>query len=234
MSLNDTLEAVSTSARRLKEELHRSGQGAQFIVEAWRGGRPVAVVATEANRDLMLDVCALCAAGFGADTLATTVDTYLAVDPINPRTKRPWKPGELTLAAERQKTDHTEVATEAIVTTVHNRADDLVVQVQRYNTTESGIEWFPDLEIPEEAVPGGYVIDQIDSIMKRPTVDQVLGWEGVTVQGEHARAVADFAAIKRIRRTVRARGTIAVYAEPGSTRARFFEHRMSGQVWWHS
>jgi len=166
-------EAAARHARRVKEQHVRRVKGKpgrtdiQTIVEGFRDGEPAVVMFAPPHRDLMLGLAELMGRGFAANTLALTFETFTTAgaeaSQENPDTGQSWGPDEMAEYFERHGAGGS--VAEALMTSVYNRAGDVVVQVQPYMIEGNRVRW----ERPNElGVPGvgGLVHDRLTAIME--------------------------------------------------------------------
>lgn len=200
----------------------------QFFMESWRGAEPVGLVAMNADRDLLLQVAQLCASGFGADMLSSTVDAFMSSDPINPNTGQVWAPGQLAVEAAKPGGMDRGLITEALITSVYNRSGDSTLTIQRYRVRSTVLEWLGPPPIPEHAEAGGLIEDTMKRIMEGTSVEQQMGQHGVSIRSERERAITDFAVVRALNRLLKGNGVVMLYATPGSERHRYLKYRMQG------
>jgi hypothetical protein len=224
MKIEDHLHAAVKHAEHVKREHVRSVKGKPgrtdilTITESWRGTEPVCAVFTPPDRDRMLAVARVSAAGFGADTLAVTMETYESVSAtmLNPDTGQRWGPGEMATYYEKHGRDNGAVS-EALFVCCYNRAGDEVVQSLPYRIVGRVVEWAERKDF-DTGVGSGIVPDTLRAIMADKTVHQQLGGAFSELSPEQMLAHGDAGTIQALMASGYDLG-MAVFAEPGSVRA---------------
>jgi hypothetical protein len=199
MRLNEYLQNANENARSMKEHTCADGRAdvhPQICV--YRGDELIALVTLfHHQRDEILTAASVCAAGFDADVLSLTFETYAADgkidDPdgghVNPRTGKQWGPGEMQDAAENHQGIEKGWVTEALLITVANRAGDVVAINQSYRYEGKTLVWqesvLPTMGLAFGLPPSpqlqGLIPDALRQAMNTKSASQVVpgGWDTV-------------------------------------------------------
>jgi hypothetical protein len=243
VKIQEALDRAMASARHVKEDHVRRVKGKRgqtdimTFIECYRGDETVAVVSLPPHRDHMLAAAWYAAAGFSADMLAVTMDTFqtdgtaTTVDGemINPHTNKPFEQGDLSDLVQNHEGLEKGWVVEALVTQVLNRAGDDRAGMQPYKITGRVVEWLAS-KLPDEAKDGSYVgivPEALRDAMTKRTIDVMMARSGLTdadfgLDEERARAHKDVAAVNVLEQKLAEAGapfvTVLLTANPGSVR----------------
>jgi len=220
-SMADKRDQVAPLLREIKEEKVRSTHdpdrrktNIHNVAHGWRGDElVVAIQPSGLSVESALSAARAAAIGFGCDALALTTETYQAVTSISPLTGQRWAPGEMQRAADEHNALETGSVTEALVTLVVNRAEDVTGSNQRYRIHRSvnglgivsySIEWLP--ERADADGYGGRVPRLLVNFMNEVPVDVLVAREGITpdlfgLTAEQALTQVDCATVKALVRS---------------------------------
>ncbi|HEU0130797.1 MAG TPA: hypothetical protein VFQ85_07380 [Mycobacteriales bacterium] len=145
-----------------------------------RGGTVLAVVAAPAL-DVTLGLSAIGAAavGYAADELVLSADAHLSHSGTNPRTGRPWAPGEMQRLCDTEGACDLGLLTNAMVSTWANRAGQLAMWTDPYHIDKTArtVTWTPSRaeQLAIEQPPftlAGRIPDRLRDAMGAPTAVQ--------------------------------------------------------------
>lgn len=207
-------------------------------VVATRGEQEVAIVQFPGTiRDQILHVGLVAAGGYAADTVAIVMDTYSAMQPINPRTGAEWERGELEECARYYDGLEKGYVIDALTIHIVNRALDQAMVTMPYSIDGKRIRWRKSHTMtsltPEHGITG-FISEAMMSAMAIPPIQptdmrEVIDDENYSL--ERARDLFDCITTEIIGKMG---GAVALTAEPGSERASnlvtFFERRHDCKV----
>lgn len=158
-----------------KEKLVReAGPGIQDdicpIVVFERDGIQVAVChAPQVDRDLGLAIASIGAPGYGADEMLFAVDAHYTTQPLNPRTGKPWQPGEMQKACDHEGACDVGVTTDCLMVLTVNLAGEMRWMNVPYHVDKATREthWLDTEFMPEDLQLAGLVPDTLRDAMKR-------------------------------------------------------------------
>lgn len=256
MRIADILERATAAVRTTKENHVRQVKGRpghtdiQTFIEFFRGDQMVALVTMPPDRDAMLTAALIGASGFGADSLAVSMETWghtaklqspaptnpddieaAAARVLHPLTGEPIKQGDLADLALNHDGIAKGWVVEGILTQVLNRAGDTATVLQPYRITGRTVEWLPrDFDTDGTAV-AGRVADALAHAMRADTIEQDMARHGVTfaslgLEAERGRAHADVATVTALRERFGEHALILLAADPGTVRDQVLRERL--------
>lgn len=244
--LEDAVERVRTiKANRAKRY---DDHNIPSTVLAFRGDDLIAQIWPEraVDRDALLGCVLAAAVGFAADVLVTVHETWYATVLENPVTGKAWRAREMQDVAERHDGVARGWVTDAVMVVAYNRAGDLRGRSLPYRVAGRRLQWLehPDWdELVTEANFSGYLFEQIQRALARPTIWQALYRAAVDpaefgLDVEEAQARVDVAVVKLLtgrsgppRPDWLPPATVALAGEPKSKRFRLLRRQLpSGKV----
>lgn len=238
MLIQEAMRRATAHARTVKEEHVRRVKGKvgrtdiMTFIEFYRGDDVVAVLWHQPDRDTMLDAVWLGAAGFSADVVAVTMETFHTTLSENPVTGRTWGSGEMAEVAAEHDGLAKGWVVETLVTEVANRAGDSRQVLQGYVIAGRTVEWVDEQDSEEMgAEVGGVVPETILAAMNNASLAQEIARLEITpdrlgLSGERMQTHADIATVKVLEAKLgHAYPMVMLWAPPGSVRAQIIRER---------
>lgn len=238
MRITDALEVACGGARRVKEEHVRRVKGKpdrtdiMTVVACYRGGNRVGAVFTPPDRDRMLRIAWLAAAGFSADLLTVTMESWTGT--TNPLTGKDWGPGEMSDAVANHDGLAKGWITECLMTQVCNRAGDAMARNQPYILHGRVVEWLDVAQIDsndEDMSLTGIVPEALVAAMNQPAVDHWMSRDRLatalvdSLGLERSRAHMDVATVTALADREGNDVLVALEAKPGTVREQVIRER---------
>jgi hypothetical protein len=161
MDLRELLDANDEEMRHLKEEWVASkpeNVELSIYIHFWRGDLQVASVQTPLDGDVAVRVAFTSAAGFNAEVMALTFESWVTELKESPLTGKAWRPGEMNFIArtDPQAAEKGWVS-EQMATSIHDRAGNFLLSKQRFTVKDGTVIWgertVTDMSVEEKDHP---------------------------------------------------------------------------------
>lgn len=144
------LERLVGPGRETFMEMLETGAAFAPVISAYRGRQMVCMaIPGDGDGERIASTARVMAAGFDADAISVTADSYRATQPTNPVTGRRWEHGEMEALA----TEHNGIAEgwvqEALVISVMRSDGKMVIRNLPYVRIGKSITWVPDDEFDQ-------------------------------------------------------------------------------------
>lgn len=197
--------AIETKEHACRHKPHDSSP----TIIGYRASEPIVIVTMHNHdRDEMLNVLSVIAAGFDADVVAMVHESWQAesvgpVKGLNPVTGQPWKAGEMQEAVQHHQAIEKGWITECMSVAVANRAGDVLYDVKPFRFSGKHLVWIDsDLRLAM-ITPEGLIAERLRHIMLSPSGDQVIEKWGLRFDPDFDRDSRDAAVAKYLDRTFR-------------------------------
>jgi hypothetical protein len=150
-------------------------------VTAFHGDRPAVMAVHPPHRDTMLFLAHIMSGGMAADAVSAVMDSYIADDKhagLNPRTKEPWEPGELSELVAKHRGIERGWVREALTLTVVSREAGITLASLPYTLKGRIVHWDDPIH-SDTGASEGIVPDAMRDAMKAPTVLATMAADGV-------------------------------------------------------
>ena len=245
MGLKEKMDEVSEVMQRTKEEwvaTDPDNTDIAIYLHFYRGDELVAAVQCPLDRDTALKAGQLGAAGFCADTMGITFESYHSDLPESPITGKRWVPKEMQFIAETVPDAFDKGwVSECITTTLHERGGGYILHSKAYRIVDGKVEWkdgtgtYDISSDNEEGRGGGVMHEYLQHAMAMPTIleemdrqaesdPNVALMNNLVADEEQRRYHIDVATFKAMGERKLAM-SVVLTAEPGSRREEWLTER---------
>lgn len=239
MNLQEKMQQISELMRTMKNDWVATDPehtDLGIYLHFFRGDEMVVALACPLERDKALEAAHLGAAGFCADTMIITFESYHTTLEVSPISGEEWEAGEL----ERLFNDDPEAVDkgwmhECLTTTGHERGGGYGLISLPYLIKAKEVVWQDAMTPPENVDGGGVMFESLQYSMSLPTLlerveevadtDPVAGLiSGLILDPELRQFHTDMATLQALQERELII-SVALTAEPGTNRERLIRER---------